>query len=99
MTDDSCIDLLKNRMMEIANRAVSFMPEEYRGEMWVYAAGYVFLYTLLMLFCMSTFGFICIMVYTMLMTMLILRYFGLGPLASCHTSGRLHRPPTPATIG
>uniref|UniRef100_A0A1B6HT78 Uncharacterized protein n=1 Tax=Homalodisca liturata TaxID=320908 RepID=A0A1B6HT78_9HEMI len=99
MTDESCLDLLKNRMLEFTNRAINFMPEEYRGEMWVYATGYVFVYTLLMLFCMSTFGFICIMVYTMLVTMLILRYFGLGPLASCHAPVRSHRPPTPVTIG
>ncbi|XP_054266600.1 uncharacterized protein LOC128988881 [Macrosteles quadrilineatus] len=63
------------------HRASQMMPPLNREQMWLYAVAYVALYTFLMLFRTSTFGFICLSLYTGLVTLLALRHFGLGPLA------------------
>lgn len=72
---------MQARVMDYSQICTSIVPEEYRGELWVYAAGYVLLFTLLMLFRLSTFSFICTTIYVVLISMLVLRFYGKGPLA------------------
>lgn len=61
------------------------IPERYRTEMWVYVAIFVTSFAILMFFTMNSLAFLSILVFSGLVSLLVLKLYGTGPLATDET--------------